>query len=243
MVAGFSLADLAVLARSKFLGGTGYPARMRPGAVAAEATNALVHACKVVVITLFEKQRADVRWVSETAQLDQEEALAYLLADLLDYELLPDEARAIGWAARGAAKAFKGKPKRKPGAAKPKPSADQKLKDAFSTKKAKARQAAAKDPALLDDLEERLADLDAVLATHRRELARAVVPLDWPARNTVIATAPAPAPATAASRFAALKRAALRADEAVVPCHRRTSWPPRASSSAHRSQWTAPSPP
>ena len=79
------------------------------------------------MIALFEKHRADVRWVSETAQLDQEEALAYLLADLLDYELLPDEARTIGWAVRGAAKAFKGKPKRKPGAAKPKPSADQKL--------------------------------------------------------------------------------------------------------------------
>ena len=74
-----------------FLGGKGYPGRSGRGSVPIEATNELLHLAKTVVLELYEQRRSEVRWVKETAQLDQEEALAYLLADLLDYELLPEE--------------------------------------------------------------------------------------------------------------------------------------------------------
>jgi hypothetical protein len=57
------------------------------------------------------------------------------------------------------------------------------------------RQAAAKNPKLADGLEERLAGIDAVLATDRRELASSVPTLSWPARNSVIHE---PRPPTAA---------------------------------------------
>ena len=76
---------------------------------------------------------------------------------LLDYDLLPGEAFKIGEVARDAQRAYKGKPK------KGKP-ADQRLKDAASTAKSKARLAAAKDEALAESLEAQLAARE-----HRRQ--------------------------------------------------------------------------
>jgi hypothetical protein len=104
-IAGLALEQLKVLAQATVLGGSGWPPRLRTGAAVTEAINELVHALKVIVHDLFETRRSEVRWVSETAQLDQEEALAYLLADLLDYELLPEEAHPIGNAAQAARRA------------------------------------------------------------------------------------------------------------------------------------------
>ena len=74
LVAGMPVVQLEELARKKCLGGSGWPERVCVGASAAEATNELVHALKVIVHDLFTKHRSEVRWVSETAQLDQEEA-------------------------------------------------------------------------------------------------------------------------------------------------------------------------
>ena len=212
--------ELMLRAIAMFLGGEGHPGRSGRGGIVDKVSNELAHRAKTVVLQLFETRRAEVRWVKETAQLDQEEALAYLLADVLDYELLPGEGRAIGDAARHAALIYKGKPKRKPGAPKAKPSLDQKLKDKASTDKSKARAAADKDPALVDGLAQRLADIDTALVDARRELAEKEVKLDWPARDTVIVE-PRPPTATEANESAAaklrrLRKAAAEAEEAVA---------------------------
>ena len=137
---------------------------------------------------VIEQNKGDLRMVSATAQVSQEEAMARLLADLLGYDLMLSEAFEIGKEVYDAHRAYKGKPR------KGKPE-DQRLKDVASTAKAKARQAAAKNPELADGLEERLAGIDAVLATDRRELASSVPTLSWPARNSVIHE---PRPPTAA---------------------------------------------
>ena len=146
-----------------------------------EATNEDIHQAKVAVHEVFEQHRGNLRMVSATAQVCQEEAMARLLADLIDYDLLLAEAFAIGEEARDAQREYKGKPRKGK-------SADQRLKDAASTAKSKARAAAAisKDAGLAAGLEQKLEDIDAVLATDRRELARKVPRLSWPARATFI---------------------------------------------------------
>ena len=129
--------------------------------------------------------------------------------------LLPEEARKIGELARLAAIAFKGKP---PGAkgAKPKTPADQLLKDNASTAKSKARSAAAKNEALAAGLAQKLEDIDAVLATDRRQLGRAPVSLPWPARATVIATHAPPKPQAPESKLARLRKAVAQAEADVA---------------------------
>ena len=154
-------------------------------AVASKVINEDGHAVKVAVHEVFEQNKGNLRMVSETAQICQEEGMARLLADLLDYDLLPAEAFAIGEEVRDAHRAYKGKPR----TGKP---ADQRLKDAASTAKSKARAAAAKDEVLFDGLAQRLEEIDAVLATDRRELACAEVRLSWPPRNSVVVDGPAP---------------------------------------------------
>ena len=156
--------------------------------MATAATNEGYHLVKVGVHEVYEQNKGGVRMISETAQLMQDEAIVYVLADLIGYDLLPHEAFALGATAREAYRHYKGKP---PKGAKP---ADQRLKDAASTAKSKAKALAAKDAALLEGLQERLTDIDTVLATDRRMLARTVIALDWPARNTVIRPAPPPKP-------------------------------------------------
>ena len=188
--------------------------------MATAATNEGYHLVKVGVHEVYEQNKGGVRMISETAQLMQDEAIVYVLADLIGYDLLPAEAFALGATAREAHRHYKGKP---PKGAKP---ADQRLKDAASTAKSKARAAAAKDAALLEGLEERLADIDAVLATDRRVLARTVIPLEWPARNTVIRPAPPPKPVpepTPASLEAAAVAAEAAAQAADVQSRRRRS--------------------
>jgi hypothetical protein len=161
--------DVTERAIALLLGGHGEPEASGKPAIASVASNELVHHAKIVVLELFEQRRAEVRMLSETARLDQEEALAYLLADLLGYELLADEARTIG-------------------------KADQRLKDKASTDRSKARAAAAKCEAHTAGLEARLGAIDEQLERDRRELARAVVPLPWPDRRTVIGTRKRPEP-------------------------------------------------
>ena len=149
------------------------------------------------------------------SQLDQEEALALVLAHLRGYALLPDEARNIGELARLAAIAYKGKPPGAKGKAPKKKPADQVLKDNASTAKSQARAAAAKDATLAAGLMERLEGIDAVAATNRRQLARAPVSLPWPPRATVITSRAAPRPKPPTSELARLRKAAVVAAEQV----------------------------
>ena len=182
------------------------------GAVLTVATSEDIHEAKVVVHEVFEQHRGNLRMVSATAQVCQEEAIALLLADQLDYDLLPAEAFAIGEEARDAHREYKGKPR------KGKP-ADQRLKDAACTAKSKAKVAAGKDEALAAGLEQRLADIDERLATDRRELASVVPPLSWPAHDTVIHKPRPPTTAEAEQKVVTKwfrLEAAAKADEAAV---------------------------
>jgi hypothetical protein len=150
--------------------------------------------------------------VSATAQVCQEEAMARLLADLLDYDLLPAEAFAIGEEARDAHREYKGKPR------KGKP-ADQRLKDSAPTAKSKAKAAAAKNETLLAGLEQQLAGIDDRLAADRRELACTVPPLSWPSRRTVLTQSRPPRVAEAVETSQCKLRrlrAAVAAAEAAV---------------------------
>ena len=174
------------------VGGTGRPETGRNGAIVQAASNALVWNIMVAIHQLYSARRSAVRWVTSTSQLDQEEALAYVLAQLLCYELLPEEARSIGNLARKAALAYKGRPPGAKGAKLKPPPVDQALKDQASKDKYAAKAAAAKDAELTAGIEQRLADIDAVLAAKRSRLDRTEVELQWPARNTVIADGPAP---------------------------------------------------
>jgi hypothetical protein len=175
-------------------------------AVLAEATNEDIHLAKIAVHEIFEQHRGDLRMVSATAQICQEEAIARLLADQLNYDLLLAETFAIGEEARDAHRDYKGKPRKGK-------NADQRLKDAASTSKSKAKAAAAKDPDLAGGLAQRLNDIDAVLATDRRELARAVPKLSWPDRNTVVCDCAKPKPR--ADKLPQLRKAVERADAAI----------------------------
>jgi hypothetical protein len=216
--------QVAERARAMFLGGVGDPVRSGERPIASEATNDLVFLAKTVVLELFEQRRSEVRMVSETARLDQEEAVAYLLGDVLGYELLPAEARPIGKAAQHAAAVFRGKPK----GSKAKPSADQRLKDKASTDRSKARAAAAKSEALAAGLDARLAAIDERLAADRRELASTVVALPWPDRRSVVCERAEPKPRAEVDALARLRAdaekaetAATRADADAVAAHRR----------------------
>jgi hypothetical protein len=191
--------------------------------VLAEATLEDCHETKVAVHEVFEQQRGDLRMVSATARVCQEEGMARLLADLLGLDLLPTEAFTIGEEVRDAHREYKGKPRKGK-------SADQRLKDVASTAKAKARQAAAKDPELAAYLEERLEEIDKVLATDRRMLASTVPPLSWPARNTVIHEPRQPTAAEATERAEAAKaknwtqlEAAAKAAEAAAAAAERVA--------------------
>ena len=173
----------------------------------AEATNEDIHLAKVAVHEIFEQHRGDLRMVSATAQICQEEAIARLLADQLNYDLLLAEAFAIGEEARDAHRDYKGKPRKGK-------NMDQRLKDAASTSKSKAKAAAAKDLNLAGGLAQRLNDIDAVLATDRRELARAVPKLSWPDRNTVVCDRTEPKPR--ADKLPQLRKAVERTEAAIT---------------------------
>jgi hypothetical protein len=209
-----SVDGLATIAETICIGGQGYPEFDPVDGATAEATNEVVWDTRAEVHELYLHRRTSVRWVTETRQLDQEEALAYVLAHRLGYTILPAEARSIGELARHAALTYKGRPRNAKGSKPNKPPADHQLKDAASNKKAKARAAAAKDEALAAGLDERLADIDTVLATDRRVLGRQVVPLTWPDRSTVIRTVQ---PTVPKDKLGQLRVAAARAEAAVLP--------------------------
>ena len=111
--------------------------------------------------------------------------------------------------------AYKGKPPGVKGAKPKQPPADQALKDQASKAKYAAKVAAAK--AGLND-EQRIADIDAVLAADRDRLARAEVELLWPARSTVVREVPP----SRADKLGQLRKAAARAEEELrmADCHR-----------------------
>ena len=73
------------------IGGTGHPLSGRDGPLITAVTNALSWDTRAVLFNLYTSRRSEVRWVTETSQLDREEALAFVLADLLGYELVPEE--------------------------------------------------------------------------------------------------------------------------------------------------------
>jgi hypothetical protein len=174
------------VARKVCFGAKGYPELPILDGEPTDACNELVYEVRSVLYDLFSTSRSSVRWVDESHQLDQEEALAYVLAHLLRRTILPTEARNIGELARHAALAYKGKPPKAKGAKPKKPPADQALKDAASTAKSKAKAEAAKNTALAAGLAQRIGDIDAKLDADRRKLARTVVELPWPARNSVM---------------------------------------------------------
>ena len=206
-----STQELIEVAKTLCLGGKGYPETMSRKPDVEMLTNQLVYDARTAVHEVFTTSRSSVRWVRESQQLDQEESLAYVLAHLLGHQIMGEESRKIGELARHAAVAFKGKPpgvKGKP----PKTPADQVLKDNASKAKSKAKADAAKDAALADGLAERVADIDAVLATDRRELAAAAVQLPWPPRGSVIRECPPPAPPKPNPKPAGDELARLRAE-------------------------------
>ena len=129
----------------------------------------------------------------------------YALAHLLRRVILPTEARNIGELGRHAALAFKGKPPNAKGTKLKKLPADQALKDAASTAKSKAKADAAKNTALAAGLAQRIGDIDAKLDADRRKLARSIVELPWPPRNSVIRQKPKPKPENPATRVARLR--------------------------------------
>ena len=210
-----SVEELTPIVRDLCVGGTGYPATGGDGVRVKDVTSALTWNARAALYPFYVPSRASIRWVTELSQLDQEEALALVLAHLRGYALLPEEARNIGELARLAAIAYKGKPPGAKGKAPKKKPADQVLKDNASTAKSQARAAAAKDATLAAGLMERLEGIDAVAATNRRQLARAPVSLPWPPRATVITTRAAPRPKPRTSELARLRKAAVVAAEQV----------------------------
>ena len=238
-----SVEELTPIVRDLCVGGTGYPATGGDGVRVKDVTSALTWNARAALYPFYVPSRASIRWVTELSQLDQEEALALVLAHLRGYALLPEEARNIGELARLAAIAYKGKPPGAKGKAPKKKPADQVLKDNASTAKSQARAAAAKDATLAAGLAQKLEDIDAVCATNRRQLARAPVTLPWPARNTVIVTVPLP-PRPRLQPVASPRSGERRCVRTRPSClARRTSWRRRASLSMHRLLSTAPSPP
>ena len=117
------------------VGGTGYPVTGRNGAIVTTVTNALLWDIRTLLYNLYSMRRSSVCLVKSTQQLDQEEALVCVLADMCGYELLPQEARKVGEQARLAAVAYKGKPHGAKGKKPKVPPADQALKDQASKAK------------------------------------------------------------------------------------------------------------
>jgi len=105
-----STQNLIEVAKMLCLGGKGYPEMESREPEVETLTNQLVYDARTAVHEVFATSRSSVRRVRESQQLDQEEALAYVLAHLLGHQIMGEEARKIGELARHAAVAFKGKP-------------------------------------------------------------------------------------------------------------------------------------
>ena len=94
---------LTSVAKKLCIGDEGYPELTGDHAVVTEVTNELVYDARTAVYELYSTKRSSVRWIDQTKQLDQEEALAYVLAYLFGRVVLPTEARNLGELARHAA--------------------------------------------------------------------------------------------------------------------------------------------
>jgi hypothetical protein len=162
-----------------FTGGNGAPASSAMQKIAAEPTLQLIKLAKQATSDLFQSQRDEVQRSWGTA-LDQEEALAYLLADALDRELLPDEARKVGNKAVLLLKSAKHK--------------DDLLRGNASAKRSKARKAAEKDAARDAALEGRMAGIDSEFEAARVALWMQPVDIALPPKASKLVTKQLPKP-------------------------------------------------
>ena len=162
-------------AMQMFTGGDGAPRRSDEGPIATDPTLWLIKLAKEAVSELFAHHRNEVQrsWGS---MLDQEEAVGYLVCDAVGMDILPEEARTIGKAAVKAV--FE--PKR--GAK----DADDKIKGAAAARRARARQAAEKNPERATGLEARLAEIDAERDAKRAALWAGTPNLGMPDRKSQI---------------------------------------------------------
>jgi hypothetical protein len=148
------------------------------------ARNSLLERIIDLVHTFFDHRKKEVRWVSPTAQLDRYEAIAYIIADLLDLELLLEEARPIG---KRVQEHIRGKPR---GVLARADALKGPAKDARSNARAKAK----KDAELAATLERTIADIDAkrddAIAALKNEVYEGIgLP---PANSVIVKTRPAP---------------------------------------------------
>tara|TARA_B100000795_G_scaffold140593_1_gene105242 strand:+ start:1048 stop:1641 length:594 start_codon:yes stop_codon:yes gene_type:complete len=137
-------------ATQMFTGGDGAPRRSGEGAVATAPTFWVIKLAKEAVFELFLHHRDEVQR-SWGTMLDQEEAVAYLVCDVVGLEILPEEARPVG---KAAVKAVY-EPKR---GAKAK---DALIKGAAAARRTRARQAAEKSSERAAGLDARSAEIDA----------------------------------------------------------------------------------
>ena len=198
-------------ATQKFTGGEGAPIPPPDEPVVQRASLWLVKLVKEAVHILFEQHRDEVLR-SWGTMLDQEEAIAYLICDLLALELLPAEARAIGKKAVVALKKAK--------------EADDKLKGNAAARRSKARKAAAKDDTLAEQLDERLAAIDAEVAALRAAHWSTDPDLPLPASRLVPTRQRAPdrvpQPAHTLTPLEAAEQALAAAQDAKVRAERRS---------------------
>ena len=206
------LSDEEALARLErvAISGTGPPGLLGGPIDGLEATHAVIKSVCVASHNPFEQRKAEVRWVTETAQLDRYEAIAYVLAEVLGAgELLLEEARPIG---KRALERIEGKSGVKARAEKIK----QKAKTAHSNATSKAK----KDEALAAALAETIEKINEARDREIDALMHEVYSgLGLPEAGTVIRERRPPTAAevddSAARKLRRLRKAAMEAAEEV----------------------------
>ena len=165
-----NLALINVRATRRFTGGDGTPTTASPDPLVAAVTLMLLKLVKEAIHDLFQQHHGEVQrsWGS---MLDQEEAVGYLVCDALALDILPGEARTIG------KKAVKLHKKAK--------EADDKLKGLAAARRKRAREAAAKDETLAEQLDEKIAAIDKEIGEQRLAPWATVVDLNLPTTRLV----------------------------------------------------------
>ena len=132
------------------IGGTGPPGLMGDPINGLEATHEVIKVVCVASHNLFEQRKKEIRWVTETAQLDRYEAIGCVLAEVLGTgELLLKEARPIG---KRALERIEGKSGVK--------ARTEKIKQKAKTARSNATAKAKKDPALATALSDTICSID-----------------------------------------------------------------------------------
>ena len=165
------------------VGGEGPPTESSGRVPGLTATNKLIQLVIDVVFDFFKLRKEEVRWVTEKAQLDKFDGVAYLLADLLRGELLLEEANLIGKRAHKHVTVDVPKHAEK---------CKQKAKEQRSHARTKVKRGMLAEA----DLEQTIADIDRTRDEAIAALWQDVYSgLDLPAENTVIVeTRPRPEP-------------------------------------------------